>query len=161
VLPAVAFAALKPAVQAAAQWAARGSEPWRQRLAALAAGIDAELRQRRAPPALSTALTGAIWTSLFLLFSETLRLAGHSVGWPATVVGSTLANATQFLPVNTLGSFGSLEAGWTVGFALMGVPAKEAFAAGLAMHSVVFAVLMATALPGWWWLSRQAGSAPQ
>lgn len=159
VLPALARFALRPALQQAARWATGGkptSPTWRQRLATLAGAIAAELGQRQSHLAASTALTGAIWATLFFLFAETLRLTGTPVSLAATVVGSTFANATHLLPVNTLGSFGSLEAGWTVGFALMGVPAKDAFAAGLAMHTVVFSVLLATALPGWWWLARRA-----
>jgi uncharacterized membrane protein YbhN (UPF0104 family) len=97
--------------------------------------------------------TVLVWGCLLFLFHEVMRLTGNPTGIAETIVGSSFANGTQLLPINTFGSFGSLEAGWTFGFALMGVPAAAAFASGLVLHVMVVLFLLVSASLGWFWLS--------
>lgn len=68
-------------------------------------------------------------------------MAQVEVSYLETLVGSSLANLTQLLPINTLGSLGSLEAGWVAGFTLIGVSAKTALTTGLTMHVLVICIL--------------------
>jgi hypothetical protein len=94
-------------------------------------------------------LTVAIWLNTFFLFHETLRLNGVHLRFSQTIVGSAFANLTQTLPINTVGSFGSLEAGWTLGFSLMGIDPSVALATGLAMHVLVVGFLALSAMVAW------------
>ena len=63
-----------------------------------------------------------------------------------------------FLPVSGIGSFGALEAGWALGFVLVGLetPIAVATAFGFSIVTLVYAALFG--LVGWIWLgalSRQ------
>jgi len=80
--------------------------------------------------------------------------AGFELSFRQTVVGSTFANITQLIPINTLGSFGTLEAGWTLGYALIGIDAKQALTAGFVLHLLVFSFLIFSAFPSWIWLEH-------
>lgn len=118
------------------------------------AGIDALLgefvRKRPAKESLSVALLSVlIWVLLFWISFEALRYAGIDVTFLGTIVGSSFANASHVLPINTFGSIGSLEAGWTFGFVLIGVPAKAALASGFALHVVGIAFLSLAASASW------------
>ena len=52
-------------------------------------------------------------------------------------MGSVGAILTGILPVNALGSIGTLEAGWAVGFVAMGMSRADAVATGFAVHLVL------------------------
>jgi hypothetical protein len=100
-------------------------------------------------------VTGAVWASTFFFFRELLRLSGLDISFSETVLGSALANLSHVLPVNAFGSFGSLEAGWTLGFSLVGIETRTALATGLVMHVLVLVFLALMAGPSWLWLSMQ------
>jgi uncharacterized membrane protein YbhN (UPF0104 family) len=53
------------------------------------------------------------------------------------VLGSSLANLTQLLPISTLGNIGTLEAGWVFGFTLLGFDSYRMLTAGIVMHVIV------------------------
>ena len=97
--------------------------------------------------------TGAVWVSMFFFFRELLRLSGFEISFSETVLGSALATLSHVLPVNAFGSFGSLEAGWTLGFSLVGIETRKALATGLVMHVLVLVFLGLMAGPSWLWLS--------
>ncbi len=97
-------------------------------------------------------LTLVLWLTMFLLFHALMRMSGYDVTYLQTIVGSSFANFSQLLPVNTFGSLGSLEAGWTLGFSLVHVPAQGALATALALHVLVLGFLAVTAIPSWIWL---------
>jgi uncharacterized membrane protein YbhN (UPF0104 family) len=52
------------------------------------------------------------------------------------LVGATGAIIGNMLPLNALGSIGTLEAGWTLGFSAVGLDSKFAFATGLVFHGI-------------------------
>ena len=54
--------------------------------------------------------------------------AAHVIG------GSAVASIANLLPINLIGNFGTLEAGWTSAFIVLGVPPETAAATGLASH---------------------------
>ena len=133
---------------------------WAERLQ----GTLARLAQEAARPmrlgrrAALMGLTLLLWLSMFFLFHALMRMSGYDVTYLQTIVGSSFANFSQLLPINTFGSLGSLEAGWTLGFSLVRVPADGALATAVALHVLVLGFLAVTALPAWIWLrSRRAG----
>ncbi len=110
--------------------------------------VRVELRRLVATPsraggalALSLAAWGGVWLVTLLL------LRAMDMRWPAaTVLWGTLgATAGAALPLNAVGNFGTLEAGWTAALAAVGVPAGEALSAGFATHawSLLFNVVLA------------------
>lgn len=75
-----------------------------------------------------------IWAGLWGLTAALLAAMGRP--WPAGavlagVVGAAVGTA---LPINAVGNFGTLEAGWTGALVAAGVPAGDALAAGFATH---------------------------
>ncbi len=128
----------------------RRASPRRRRILRQILRVRGELRRLVATPrraaaavALSLAAWGGVWGVTVLL------LRAMNLHWPATSVlwGTLGAAAGAALPINAVGNFGSLEAGWTAALAAVGIPAGEALAAGFATHawSLVFNALLAVA----------------
>ena len=111
-----------------------------ERLAALAGHTADEilgLRRRRAyfPAFLITVLT---WTVVFLMFYVFLHSFGVNVSLATALCGSAAAVAASSLPVNGIGAFGPIEAGWALGFVAVGVDRQTAISTGIAMNLVMF-----------------------
>jgi uncharacterized protein (TIRG00374 family) len=100
-----------------------------------------------------------LWLVLFLIFWRILQLVGFNVSFSEVILGSSLANLTQLLPINTLGNLGTLEAGWVVGFALLGFDSYKTLTAGVVMHAIVVLAAGTYAIASWVILSlrRKAG----
>jgi uncharacterized membrane protein YbhN (UPF0104 family) len=79
-----------------------------------------------------------IWCALYLLFYLTIRSFGIDIGIIQSVVGSTGGVLTNILPINSFGSFGTLEAGWTGGFMLVGMSEHDAIFTGFGYHIISF-----------------------
>jgi hypothetical protein len=78
------------------------------------------------------------WCALYLLFYLTIRSFGIDIGIIQSVVGSTGGVLTNILPINSFGSFGTLEAGWTGGFMLVGMSEHDAIFTGFGYHIISF-----------------------
>jgi uncharacterized membrane protein YbhN (UPF0104 family) len=150
VLTTVAAAALGQSLVGWAVRRLRRASPRRRRILRQILRVRGELRRLVATPrraaaavALSLAAWGGVWGVTVLL------LRAMNLHWPATSVlwGTLGAAAGAALPINAVGNFGSLEAGWTAALAAVGIPAGEALAAGFATHawSLVFNALLAVA----------------
>jgi len=93
-----------------------------------------ELRRRPLRLASAMALSLAAWGFLWISVWCLLRAIGHPMVLNAVVLGTASASMATLLPINVLGSFGTMETGWTAAFAALGVPVTEAAASGLAVH---------------------------
>ncbi len=146
-------AALAQKLLAAAAGRYRHASPRWRRVLRQALQVRAELKRLAATPgraaaamALSLAAWGGVWGVTVLL------VQAMGLTWPAASVlwgtlGATLGAA---LPINAVGNFGTMEAGWTAALTALGIPADQALAAGFATHawSLVFnAALAAAAVP--------------
>ncbi|MBN1497332.1 MAG: flippase-like domain-containing protein [Spirochaetes bacterium] len=85
--------------------------------------------------ALTSMLT---WGALYFLFYLTIRSFGIEIGFIQSVAGSTGGVLTNVLPINSFGSFGTLEAGWTGGFLLVGMSEHDAIFTGFGYHVISF-----------------------
>jgi glycosyltransferase 2 family protein len=85
--------------------------------------------------ALTSMLT---WSTLYFLFYLTIRSFGIDIGIIQSVAGSTGGVLTNVLPINSFGSFGTLEAGWTGGFMLVGMNEHDAIFTGFGYHVISF-----------------------
>lgn len=85
--------------------------------------------------ALTSMLT---WGALYFLFFLTIRSFGIDIGFIQSVAGSTGGVLTNVLPINSFGSFGTLEAGWTGGFLLVGMNEHDAIFTGFGYHAISF-----------------------
>ena len=81
------------------------------------------------------------WVCVFLYCAVLAR----GLGLPAdtslakATFGSGLAILTTLLPVSAFANFGTLEAGWVLGFHALGVPNDLAYATGVGLHVVQIA----------------------
>ena len=144
-----------PVATRALDWAVRvwRSRPgWRRRLLRQMLAVRRELRMRaasRRQVALMAVVSLALWAGGW---GQTVALVrGMGLEWPASAIlaGVIGAAVTSAVPVTTVGSFGTLEAGWALALAAAGVPGTEALAVGFATHlwSVGFSLTLAAA--GW------------
>jgi glycosyltransferase 2 family protein len=85
--------------------------------------------------ALTSILT---WGVLYWLFYLSIRSFGIEIGFIQSVAGSTGGVLTNVLPINSFGSFGTLEAGWTGGFLLIGMSEHDAIFTGFGYHVISF-----------------------
>ena len=100
--------------------------------------------------ALGMLQSAGIWALVFLFYAVLARGSGlpESVDYLRAVFGSSLAVLFNLLPINGFAGFGTQEAGWSVGFQLLGVPAALALSTGLAVHLVQLANVVLFGLCG-------------
>ena len=85
--------------------------------------------------ALSVALIVFLVRQITLL-DFTMVFMGIDIGFFRNMLGSLGELITSFLP-NTLGSFGTMEAGWAAGYVLCGVSKADAITTGFIMHGII------------------------
>lgn len=74
------------------------------------------------------------WLTTFAWFAAFLQAVGLPIRYPQVIAGATFATLTKAIPFITVGGLGAHEAGWTVGFQLVGMPLETAIASGLAVN---------------------------
>lgn len=136
---------LAPRGRSGRRWARR-----MHRLVASVSSVRARPRRLVAAAIASVAMWGLLWLTAYLL------LVAMGFRWPAihVVVGSAMASLGNLVPITVVGNVGTLEAGWTATFVVLGVPIDVAAATGLATHlwSLVFVALYGVG--AWLVLSR-------
>ena len=120
--------------------------------ARLAEGSAAFRQPRSVAINLSFAL--GIWMTLEASFFAAIRAFVPDIQLADVMVGAVGAGLASLLPVNAAGSLGTLEAGWTLGFAALGVARADALASAIAMHVVVLGVYALLAGLAAWRLGR-------
>jgi uncharacterized membrane protein YbhN (UPF0104 family) len=99
-------------------------------------------------------LSMLLWLLTFGAFFAIMRAFLMPVGLAQTVLGSTAAVVTGFLPIGGIGSFGTLEAGWALGFVLVGLDRTRAIVSGFGVSLATFVYVVLLGLAGWVVLSR-------
>lgn len=107
------------------------------------------------------ALTLVVWMFNFVIVFAIMRGFSVKVSFVQAVLGGTGATVTGFLPVGGVGSFGALEAGWAVGFVLVGLAKPLAVATGFGFSLVTFAGAAVLALASWVLFNRLVGPEAQ
>jgi len=89
----------------------------------------------------ATLFSLASWVGVFLYCAVLARGLGlpPSTSFAAATFGSGLAILTSSLPVSAFANFGTLEAGWVLGFHALGVDTELAYATGVGLHLVQIA----------------------
>lgn len=81
-----------------------------------------------------------IWLATFAWFDAFLRAIEVPVRYTLVVIGATFASVAKALPFISIGGFGAHEAGWTVGFVLVGMERSQALSTGFAVNLLTVAV---------------------
>lgn len=100
---------------------------------------DIKMKKRMPLVALSSLF---VWLCLYAFSYTTVLAFGVAIEPLAAVVGSTGAVLTNVLPINSFGSFGTMEAGWTGGFLFVGMSMQDAVTTGFGYHLINFFAAM-------------------
>lgn len=151
-LPLLAAAAVAAALRVlrrvAARWRCRSG--WRRRALAQLLEVRRELRAAMRSPLRAggaVLLSVGVWGGIWQLTVSLVRAMGLDWSGGAVLLGVLGATFGAALPVNAVGTFGTLEAGWTAALASLGIPAPAAVAAGFATHlwSLLFSAALGAA----------------
>ena len=98
-----------------------------------------------------TGLTLLLWFSAFFVMALCMGAVDDSLSLAQLLVGGSLTTVSSFVPIGLVGTFGLLEAGWTVGFVAAGAPLVEAATAGLvySIMTLIGAITFALLAPLW------------
>ena len=98
---------------------------------------------------LATLASLACWALTYSVFLVLMRAFGLPVNVSQIVLGATGGVISGFLPIGGIGSFGTLEAGWTLGFVLVGLTRSQAVTSGFGVSLVTFAYTGIMAAIAW------------
>ncbi|HPI13898.1 MAG: lysylphosphatidylglycerol synthase transmembrane domain-containing protein [Spirochaetota bacterium] len=91
----------------------------------------------------------AVWAVLYVFAYLTILAFRVDVGFVQAVVGNTGQVLANVLPVNSFGSFGTLEAGWAGGFMLVGMNSQDAITTAFGYHIINFVASGLIAAASW------------
>ena len=83
-----------------------------------------------------------IWISIYTFFYLLMRFLDINILYIKSTLASSGAIMSNILPINGLGSFGTLEGGWSLGYMIMGISKELAIVSGFIMHLIVIATLL-------------------
>lgn len=149
----------------AARWLPRLARTWRhrrglrRRIVFEALQVRRQVRvvaRSRVTVALVLGLSVAGWLGVWGMSIALLRAIGLGWGAGLVFVGMVGASLAAAVPVNFVGNFGTLEAGWTAALAAQGIAPQTALAAGFVTHlwSLAFTTLLAAVAAVYLWRSR-------
>lgn len=104
----------------------------------------------------ATALTLVQWAVNFALIWVLLEAMGIEVSLAQSILGGMGSVLGGLLPLAGVGNFGPLEAGWSLGFAAVGVPTDVAVASAFGFSVISFAYSLVIGAIGWLSLPRPA-----
>jgi uncharacterized protein (TIRG00374 family) len=132
-----------------------------ERLRRLLDRVETSVRSFAATPARVlfwvAVITACQWLLNFLIFFAIMRGFALRVSVAQVVLGGTAAVVSGFLPLGGIGTFGTLEAGWALGFALVGLEPSVAVASAFGFSIVTLLYGTPLGLVGWIALSRRSG----
>jgi uncharacterized protein (TIRG00374 family) len=91
----------------------------------------------------------ACWGAYFVTFHFILLALDVHLPFLHSVLGSSAAIVGSTVPISGLGTFGSLEGGWTAGFAALGVAPSTAASTALVMSGLTLVYALALAGTSW------------
>jgi len=94
------------------------------------------------------------WGMTFSFFYVALINFGIKIGASKVILGATGCVFSNLLPINALGSVGTWEAGWAVGFTLMGLNRALAVSSGFGIHILTILYGAVLALFAWLYLNN-------
>lgn len=113
----------------------------------------------------ATLFRATAWSSLQIavlygVFYALMAAMRIDVTFAQTVLGGTGGAIGGLLPLAGVGNFGTLETGWALGFASVGVPTEDAIASAFAFSVITMGYSALTAIAGWITLPRADAPEP-
>jgi uncharacterized membrane protein YbhN (UPF0104 family) len=114
------------------------------------------LPERRYLPFIAAGLRDTLfaWMCLYGYLFCAVRALNLCFPFWAVVFAATFSILTIILPVSAVGNFGTFEAGWVLGFVMLGMSKGDALATGFFTNVVLTVFNGALALPGILFLER-------
>jgi glycosyltransferase 2 family protein len=100
--------------------------------------------------------SGLTWLGTFAWFGAFMQSIHLPQPFALVIVGATFAMLAKAIPFITVGGFGAHEAGWVVGFSLVGMATDTAIASGFAVNilTLLASILFGGASLAWMRFSR-------
>lgn len=76
-------------------------------------------------------------TCIYGFFYFSMRFMGIDIGFFKNLLASSGELITGLLPINMIGSLGTLEAGWAAGYIICGIDSVDAIATGFIVHGLI------------------------
>lgn len=102
----------------------------------------------------------ASWFVIFWMFYAYMRGFGIEIPFTGMIFGSVVAVIANALPISGIGNWGTLEAGWTAGFLMVGLSKEKAIATGFGVHIFIFIACAIISLFCWAALKKQKNPSP-
>ena len=153
-MPRLLLAAVSAARSLAATLRLDGLQPVARALKGGANAVSAFARIDRSTLACLGLVSLVQWLLTYGAFYAILTAFSTPVGPAQTVLAATASVVAGFLPVGGIGTFGTLEAGWAIGFVLVGLDEATAVATGFGLSISTLGYSVLPGLLGWWMLGR-------
>ncbi len=111
-----------------------------------------ETKQRMWYPLIISTL--GVWLSIYTMNFVLIMAMNIQLTYIAVIFASTFAILTTVLPVQGLGNFGTLEAGWTIGFVAVGVSRDIAISTGFIYHFIIILYFLVWGIWGFFALRK-------
>ena len=98
---------------------------------------------------------------IYAFFYAAMRFMDIDIGFFKNTLASSGEMVTGLLPVNMIGSLGTLEAGWAVGYVICGIGTEEAIATGFIVHGLIILSGVAISILGLAYLLAVRRATPQ
>jgi uncharacterized protein (TIRG00374 family) len=102
----------------------------------------------------------ASWVMIFCTFYAYMKGFGINIPFTKMIFGSTVGVIANALPISGIGNWGTLEAGWTAGFLMVGLSKEKAIATGFGVHIIIFIVCAIISFFCWVTFKRQKNPSP-
>jgi uncharacterized protein (TIRG00374 family) len=102
----------------------------------------------------------ASWVMIFCTFYAYMKSFGMDIPLTKMLLGSTIGVIANALPVSGIGNWGTLEAGWAVGFLMVGLSKEKAIATGFGVHIIIFIVCAIISFFCWVPFGKQKNPSP-
>jgi uncharacterized protein (TIRG00374 family) len=102
----------------------------------------------------------ASWVMIFFTFFAYMEGFGVDISFTKMIFGSTVGVIANALPISGIGNWGTLEAGWTAGFLMVGLSKEKAIATGFGVHIIIFIVCAIISFFCWVTFKRQKNPSP-
>jgi hypothetical protein len=119
-----------------------------EKLATLGAALREAAADGRARDAAWISLP--MWACVFVFCAVLARGFGlpDSISFAQASFGASLAILTSLVPLSAFANFGTLEAGWVLGFGIFGVSRELALATGTGLHLAQLAYAIVLGIAG-------------
>ncbi|OGP61920.1 MAG: hypothetical protein A2170_00125 [Deltaproteobacteria bacterium RBG_13_53_10] len=113
----------------------------------MAEDFSAIQARRNYLPVMLTSLCS--WLAIFSVFYAFMKGFGIEISFLRVVSGSTISVITNALPISGIGNWGTMEAGWSLGFLMAGLSKEKAIATGFGVHIALFVIAAVTGFICW------------